>query len=84
LRLVVHFNACSSYAHHPHPKIAKRDYGGEVDYFGVYCRETAGVYLGPIEDLPVTRSAALRVAPAKNAQRRRIRPAEPYLVVRSI
>jgi hypothetical protein len=78
----VRFKTCSSYAHHPHPKIAKRDYGGEVDYFGVYCRETGAVYLVPIADLSVTRAAALRVEPARNAQRRRIRPAEPYLMGR--
>ena len=43
------FKTCSTYAHHPHPKIAKRDYAGEVEYFAIYCPETSGVYLVPIK-----------------------------------
>ena len=78
----VRFNLCGSYAHHPHPKIITRDYGGETDYFGVYCRENGGVYLVPISDVPGTRVAALRVEPARNAQKRRIRRADPYLIGR--
>ena len=78
----VRFKACSSYAHHPHPKVAKRDYEGEIDYFAVYCRETGGVYLVPISDVPVTNTATLRVEPTKNGQRSRIRPAERYDVGR--
>jgi hypothetical protein len=74
----IRFNACSSYAHHPNPKIAKRDYRGEVDYFAVYCPETSGVYLIPIEDMPVKRQGALRVDPPKNRQRRLIRLASDY------
>ena len=74
----VRFKTCSSYAHHPHPKIEKRDYVGEVDYFAVYCRETGGVYLVPISEVQVTRQAALRVEECKNRQRRFIRPAEKY------
>src|SRR5207244_6106005 len=34
------FNTCSSYAHHPNPKMIKRPYRGEIDYFGVYCAAT--------------------------------------------
>ncbi|MDQ2909830.1 MAG: group I intron-associated PD-(D/E)XK endonuclease [Actinomycetota bacterium] len=74
----VRFNACSSYAHHPNPKIAKRDYEGEIDYFAVYCRETGGVYLVPIGEVPVKRQGALRVDPARNGQQRLIRLAKDY------
>jgi hypothetical protein len=62
--------------------VAKRDYEGEIDYFAVYCRETGGVYLVPISDVPVTNTATLRVEPTKNGQRSRIRPAERYDVGR--
>jgi PD-(D/E)XK nuclease superfamily protein len=65
------FNVCSSYAHHRSPTVAQKDYHGEIDAFGVYCHETRGVYLVPIEEVG-RRIASLRVAP-KNAQRRRIR-----------
>src|SRR5687768_8734678 len=46
----IQFAACSSYAHHPNPKMTRRSYVGEIDYFGVHCPETGGVYLVPIED----------------------------------
>ncbi len=38
----IRFAACSSYAHHPNPKMVVRDYLGQIDYFGVYCPETGG------------------------------------------
>jgi hypothetical protein len=78
----VRFKACSTYAHHPHPKALKRDYEGEIDYFAVYCRDTGGVYLIPFADVPVKRQGALRVAPARNGQRRLIRLASDYEVGR--
>jgi hypothetical protein len=78
----VRFNACSSYAHHPNPKIAKRDYWGEIDYFAVYCRETGGVYLVPFAEVPVKRQGALRVEPARNGQVRLIRLARNYELCR--
>ena len=74
----VRFAVCSCYGHHLHARDARRDYHGQVDYFAVYCPETKGVYLVPIEDLPVRVQAALRVAPARNSQRRRIRLAGAY------
>ncbi len=49
----IRFAVCSCYGHHRNPKDARRDYQGQVDLFGVYCPETLGVYLVPIEDLPV-------------------------------
>jgi PD-(D/E)XK endonuclease len=72
------FNTCSSYGHHPNPKLMRRDYRGQVDFFGVYCPETEGVYLIPIEHLPTLERAALRVLPTRNRQRQRIRWAADY------
>jgi hypothetical protein len=74
----VRFAACSSYAHHPNPKMVTRDYLGQIDYFAIYCPETGGVYLVPVEDARVRRKGALRVAAARNGQKRRIRTAAMY------
>jgi hypothetical protein len=52
-----------------------------VDCFGVYCPETDGVYLVPMEIVTTTRVCSLRVEPAKNNQGKRIRRAKDYLVV---
>jgi hypothetical protein len=76
----VRFKTCSDYAHHPNPRIASRDYQGEIDYFAVYCRDTGGVYLVPIEDVPLKRQATLRVDATKNGQERGIRLAARYVV----
>ena len=78
----VRFAVCSNYAHHPNPKIRHRDYRGEIDAFVVYCRDTSGVYLIPIEDLPLTREGSLRVAPARNNQQERVRAAADYEIGR--
>src|SRR5579872_4707138 len=78
----VKFRACSSYAHHPNPQVRFRPYHGEIDYFGVYCTDTTGVYLIPIEDLPNRTSVALRVDPARNNQRLGIRLAEWYEIAK--
>jgi hypothetical protein len=78
----VRFATCSSYAHHPNPKIRSRDYRGEIDLFAVYCPQTGGVYVIPIEDVQLKRMATLRVEPAKNGQKRRIRLAADYEVAR--
>ena len=78
----VRWNVCSHYGHHANPKVVRRDYQGDVDYFGIYCPETAAVYLVPITDLPIRRQAALRVDPPKNGQRRGIRHAADYEVGR--
>jgi hypothetical protein len=74
----VTFKVCSSYAHHPHPRVAKRNYAGEVDYFAVYCTETGRIYLVPIADVAIGWNARLRVDPPRNNQRRRIRLASAY------
>jgi hypothetical protein len=73
----VEFATASSYAHHPNEKLTQRHYRGQVDAFAVYCRETGGVYVIPIEELPLDR-AYLRVREPLNGQRKRIRFAEDY------
>jgi hypothetical protein len=79
---VVRFRACSSYAHHPNPKPRKRDYLGEIDYFGVYCLETHDVYLVPIECAQVRRECSLRVEPTRNGQAQGVRLAADYGIAR--
>jgi hypothetical protein len=81
-RGAIRFNACSSYAHHAAPRNTTRDYQGEVDFFAVYCPETCGVYLIPIDQVPLKRQGALRVDPARNGQRRRIRLAADFEIGR--
>ena len=71
------FPTASSYAHHPNPKQRRRHYLGQVDSFAVYCPPLSTVYLIPISDLPLDR-ATLRVTPARNHQRKRIRDAAAY------
>jgi PD-(D/E)XK endonuclease len=79
LRLgTVVFATCSIYAHHPNPKMLQRHYQGQVDFFGIYCPDTGGVYLVPIDDVPTRNRAALRVLPCRNRQRKRIRWAADY------
>lgn len=79
---VVMFKTSSTYRHHPHPKIIKRDYHGEVDFFAVFCPQTGSIYLIPIEDLPNRSEACLRVVPTLNGQARRVRNAAQYEIAR--
>jgi PD-(D/E)XK nuclease superfamily protein len=74
----IRFGACSSYAHHPNPKMVIRDYLGQIDYLGVYCPDTGGAYLVPVEDAQVRKQGTLRLTPAKNGQKRRVRVAAEY------
>ncbi len=78
----VRWSVCSNYGHHRNPKAVRRDYHGEVDFFGVYCPETERVYLVPIAELPVRRQGSLRVESAKNSQRKFVRPASEYEIGR--
>jgi hypothetical protein len=77
-RGAVLFNVCSCYGHHLRPGEARRDYRGQVEYFVVYCADTKCVYLIPIDDLPVSNQASLRVEPSRNGQRVGIRNAGDY------
>jgi hypothetical protein len=65
----------------PHPKdigdrttlaVTQRDYRGQADAFAVYCRETCGVYMISIEELPLDR-AYLRIDAPRNGQLKRVR-----------
>ena len=76
------WSVCSNYGHHANPRAVRRDYHGEIDYFAVYCPETSGVYLIPMEDLSIRNCGALRVDPPKNNQKRRIRSAAKYEIGR--
>jgi hypothetical protein len=78
----VRWSLCSNYGHHTNPRVVHRDYHGDIDYFGVYCPETEGVYLIPIVDLPMRRRGNLRFEPAKNNQRKFIRHAAKYEIGR--
>jgi len=75
----VRFAVCSCYGHHLRPKDARRDYQGQDDYFGVYRPATMAVYLVLI-GLSVRVQAALRVEPARNSQKSKIRLASNYEV----
>jgi hypothetical protein len=76
------FRTASSYYHHPHPRMPSKHYRGQIDFFAVYCRDTCGVYLIPIADLPVDSQACLRVDPPCNNQRKRIRFAADYEIAK--
>ena len=76
----IRFNACSTYVHHARPRMPTRHYHGEVEFFGVHCPDTGGVYLIPIERLPVRNKGALRVDPPGNNQRRGVRFAADYAI----
>jgi len=67
------FRPSSSYAHHASPRVTRQKYGGQIDYFGVYGLDNGGVYLVPIDEVTTTWMAMLRVEPARNGQRKRIR-----------
>jgi hypothetical protein len=79
---VVQFKTCSSYAHHSNPGSVARDYLGQIEYFAVYCPETSGIYLIPIEEVTSRWSGSLRVTDAKNGQRLRVRYARDYEIGR--
>ena len=76
----VRFAVSSSYAHHRRRPIERRDYHGEVDYFAVFCPETAEVYLIPISDVENRTMCALRVTQSRNGQKRRVRIAANYTI----
>ena len=81
-RGAVRFATCSCYGHHARPSQSRRDYMGQIDYFAVYCPETTGVYLIPIEDVCTRSQAALRIEPSRNHQLRGVRLAEKYELAR--
>ena len=77
----IRFHACSTTYHHPHPRTQfyRQDYRGAADLFGIYCPETDGVYLVPVENVGKN-TGCLRVESTKNNQARGIRWAHDYEV----
>jgi PD-(D/E)XK endonuclease len=55
----------------------RKDYQGQIDYFAVYCPETKGAYLVPIDHVGTT-NAKLRLVPTKNKQEKNVRWAKDY------
>jgi hypothetical protein len=76
----VRFSTASTYGHLPSPRQVRRPYAGEIDAFAVYCPDTAGVYLVPIEQVGTRSGAYLRVTRPRNGQRERIRVASEFEV----
>ena len=77
---VVTFNACSYTYHHPSNRGTRNyqhHYRGDADLFGIYCPETDGVYLVPVEDVGM-RHGSLRVEPTRNNQGKKIRWARDF------
>ena len=48
----------------------------------IYCPETSGVYLVPIDEAPLRTSGSLRVDPPRNSQQLKIRLAADYEIGR--
>jgi 2-polyprenyl-6-methoxyphenol hydroxylase-like FAD-dependent oxidoreductase len=78
----IRFAVCSTYGHYKRPGNVRRDYRGQIDCFAVFCPETAGVYLIPIDDISTRSTAYLRHDPPKNAQRAKVRFAADYEIGR--
>ena len=70
----IQFKTASSYYHTKAGRTnhAKRDYRGQIDYFAVYCPETRGVYLMPVDHVGIA-SANLRLLPTANKQEKNVR-----------
>jgi hypothetical protein len=74
------FATCSFTYHHPSNRGTKQyqhHYRGAADVFGVYCRETDGVYLIGVDEVG-TRGCSLRIAPTRNAQAKKVRWAKDF------
>ena len=54
-----------------------RKYKQDVDAYGVFCPQNGKTYLVPVKDC-ATGQTTLRIEPAKNGNRKRIRFAEKY------
>lgn len=56
----VRFPTCSSTYHHPANRgisNCHQGYTGQADVFGVYCPDTGGTYIVPVEDCPERQGA---------------------------
>ena len=61
----IDFSVSSLYARVGGKPHIRKNYQGEIDYFGVYSPDTGKVYLVPIEDTPDC-SMVLRLQPTRN------------------
>ena len=58
-----------------------KGYEGQVDAFGVYCAATHMTYLVPVSAVAKCgQMAALRIEPARNGQRQRVRSAAKFVI----
>jgi hypothetical protein len=75
----IEFKPTSSYYHTRAGRTTNghRPYHGQIDYFAVYCRETKGVYLIPVEHTGRSQMN-LRLLPTKNSQEKNVRWAKNY------
>jgi len=76
----IRFNTCSNTYHHPNnrgTKTYRHSYVGQADVFGVYCPDTDGVYLVPVDHVGHN-AAALRIDPTLNNQMKGVRWAVDY------
>lgn len=60
-----------------YPTYNRKNYVGQIDYFGVYCPQNGKCYLIPVDQVGQTR-ANLRVEPTKNSQNKNIRWATEF------
>ena len=72
----ISFYTASSYSHRGRPR---RDYRDDADLFAVYCPETRGVYLIPVEIAPRA-EMYLRLTPPKNGQTKGVHLASQYAI----
>lgn len=73
----IQFNSCSTSAY---GYGGRSHYKGDADIFAVYCPETDKVYVIPVDAAGETQ-VKLRVAPAKNRQKSRVRLAADYEIL---
>jgi PD-(D/E)XK endonuclease len=77
---VVAFNAASSTYHYYGGKAReRRDYRGQVEYFGVYCPQINRAFLVPVDIVGKT-EGKLRLVETKNNQSKNVHWAEDYAI----
>ena len=78
-RGAVVFNPCSVDSRSEKGRCIRKQYGGQVEFFGVYCPENHKVYLVPVSEAP-SASCSLRITPARSGQVTGIRWARDFEV----
>jgi hypothetical protein len=73
----IYFHPCSVDSRSKKGTCIRRGYVGEIEFFGVYCRELKKCYLVPIDHATRTQ-CCLRVEPPRNGQKTKIRWAADY------